>query len=293
MSPTMAYLLKRAGTRNSFGGVVIQNAHNMLKMHLAAKQQLEFNFGQNWGEVNILCHLMPFSSYDQIHTCGPDSNICYNFDFKQMFRKNGIKASKPLPISKNNVKQSAELLLEQFHKKAMLFKTNNLLIPLGGDFAWENQREWDAQIDNYKELISYINSVPELNAHIQFATLNDYFNALNRKVSMDPSERKTLIGDMFPDHDHPNHQMDYSSRPFLKEMERDLVSNLRSAQIMFAQVCAEISKRFDKKVVETSPYISRLLGDLVATRRDLSLFQHYNALSGTALEHVMQFYAEK
>lgn len=291
LSPTMAYLLNRVGGTN-VGGVVIQNAQNVLKRSLAEKQQLEFKWSQSWGEASLLCHLMPFSSYDQAHTCGPDSNVCHNFDFKKIFPESGLQTFRPVPISPKNVKQRAELLMDQFRKKAMLFNTNSLLIPLGDDFAWQDQREWDAQVDNYNQIMSYVNSMPKLNAYIQFATLNDYFSALNKEVSGPPST-PTLIGDIFPDHDHPNHQTDYSSRPFLKEMERDLISHLRSAQIIFAQLCAEISRIYDKKVVETSPYITRLLGYLVETRRHLSLFQHYNALSGTALEHVMKFYAKK
>lgn len=59
-------------------------------------------------------------------------------------------------------------MLDQYKKKAMLFKTNVLLVPLGDDFRWEDKPEWDAQVTNYGKLFEYINSNPELNAEVNF-----------------------------------------------------------------------------------------------------------------------------
>ncbi|RWS18269.1 hypothetical protein B4U80_14649, partial [Leptotrombidium deliense] len=101
-----------------FKAMVIQRVHYAMKKYLAQRKLLEFNWKQIWEHENsdiseILCHLQPFSSYDITCTCGPDPDVCGEFDFK-FFPLHG------------NVKVKAELLLEQYKKKAMLYQTNSL-----------------------------------------------------------------------------------------------------------------------------------------------------------------------
>jgi hypothetical protein len=81
------------------------------------------------------------------------------------------------PITTKNVKEKAELMLEQYGRTASLFPHNMAMISMGDDFRFTNPLEWDQQYDNYMQLFDYINSHKEkYNAEVKFGTVLDYFD---------------------------------------------------------------------------------------------------------------------
>ena len=87
-----------------------------------------------------------------------------------------------VPITKSNVKQKAELLLEQYGKTGSLFSHNVAMISLGDDFRFDKPIEWDQQYSNYMKLFDYINANKDIyRAEVKFGTPSDYFevNFLN------------------------------------------------------------------------------------------------------------------
>ena len=58
-----------------------------------------------------------------------------------------------------NLKERSETLLEQYGKTGSLFPHNVVLVPLGDDFTYDHENEWDQQYSNYKMIMDYINQV--------------------------------------------------------------------------------------------------------------------------------------
>ncbi|KAM3962504.1 alpha-mannosidase 2 [Aphomia sociella] len=285
-SSSQPYLLKLAGFENS----VIQRVHYRVKKELALNRQLEFKWRQLWdgvGKTDMFTHLMPFYSYDVPHSCGPDPKICCQFDFKRL-PGNGITCPwgvTPRKITPKNVEERAHLILDQWRKKAQLYRSNVLMFPLGDDFRYDRANEWDNQYGNYDMLIDYINNNDAWNTEVQFGTLQDYFKALHSEIKM--SDFPALSGDFFTYADRNQHYWSgyYTSRPFYKNMDRVLLAYVRAAEIITAQATTTGS---------VTHIMSLQLRDRVEkARRALALFQHHDAITGTARDEVREDYAKK
>ncbi|KAK0164688.1 hypothetical protein PV328_003282 [Microctonus aethiopoides] len=285
LSPTMPYLLKNAGLNN----ILIQRVHYAVKKRLAKDKNLEFRWRQLWdndGSTEILTHVMPFYSYDIPHTCGPDPMVCCQFDFFRLpnFGLNCPWKVPPQVITKKNVAKRALLLLDQYRKKAQLFKSNVVLAPLGDDFRYTQNSEWDAQYGNYQRLFDYMNSNKQLNVQIQFGTLSDYFNALRDELNY--NEFPVLSGDFFTYSDQDDHYWSgyYTSRPFHKRLDRVLLGALRGSEILSAIAWARGHEHISEGTLEKR---------IIEARQWHSLFQHHDGVTGTARDMVVKDYAQK
>lgn len=307
LSPTMPYLLKKAGLEN----VLIQRVHYSVKKRLGKRKQLEFRWRQLWdndGSTEIFTHVMPFYSYDVPHTCGPDPKICCQFDFYRL-QNFGLSCPwkiAPRAITKSNIAERATLLLDQYRKKSQLFKTDVVLVPLGDDFRYTHFTEWDAQFNNYQKLFDYMNQNSQMNVQIKFGTLSDYFDAIREKHTL--NEFPTLSGDFFTYSDRDDHYWSgyYTSRytqikinhnklsttcllkihfrPFHKRLDRVLLSLLRASEILTTTAW---TKGNDNLVEGT------LAQRLSKARMWHSLFQHHDGITGTARDEVVIDYAKK
>lgn len=285
-SATMPYILKQSGFEN----LLIQRTHYIVKKNLALKKQLEFRWRQLWdtrGDTDLFTHMMPFYSYDVPHTCGPDPKICCQFDFKRL-PSMGLSCPwnvPPKPITDQNVAERAEMIVDQWRKKSVLYRTRNVLIPLGDDFRYTTSSEWEAQRVNFEQLFNYINNEPSLNVEAKFATLQDYFDAVRSTSGASGMEQfPSLTGDFFT---YADVNQDYwsgyfTSRPYHKRQDRILLHYIRSAEMLHAWNVWEPDSDW-KPLAERLEY----------ARRQLSLFQHHDGITGTAKDHVMEDYAKR
>ncbi|KAF6777630.1 hypothetical protein AHF37_02494 [Paragonimus kellicotti] len=298
-SPTVAYLARQM----QFSGMVIQRVHYEVKKYLAERKSLEFRWRQLWdkqGSTEIISHMMPFYSYDVPHTCGPDPSICCQFDFARLDRFRCPWGKPPLTISEKNIVERATTLRDQYCQKAMLFDNSGiLLVPLGDDFRYLSENEWELQLDNYDRLIAYWDSRPQLGIRARFATLSDYFAALHKRLGSHPGmtpvteNLPTLSGDLFT---YADRNQDYwsgffTSRPNLKSLVRVLESELRAAELLYSYTQYLIG--LEQSLLTVRPIIENLYNNLTEARRSLGLFQHHDGVTGTAKPHVMDDYTKR
>lgn len=207
-----------------------------------------------------------------------------------------------MPIHSENVARKAELIVDQYKKKAKLYKTRIVLIPLGDDFRYSQNTEWEAQRKNYEKLFEYINNEPSMNVEAKFGTLQEYFDAVHAEQNL--QQFPSLSGDFFTYADRDDHYWSgyFTSRPFHKRLDRILLSYLRYVK---KTLLIDIRR---KKIVEIYHFFrsaemlhawdtwedeSEFEILLQGARRALSLFQHHDGITGTARDHVVKDYAKQ
>ncbi|KAK0167162.1 hypothetical protein PV327_004595 [Microctonus hyperodae] len=287
---TIPYLLKASG----LSGTIIQRIHYAWKQWFAKKQYGDFLWIQPWDQIgayDMLTHNQPFDVYNIKHSCGPHPHVCLNFDFRKIRGEYTEYSVRAVDITPNNVKQMAELLLEQYSRTGSLFTHNVVLIPLGDDFRYDHAIEWDQQYSNYKILVDYINSrKDEYNAEVIFGTPKDYFREIEKRMEKFP----TLKGDFFVYSDifsegRPAYWSGYfTTRPYMKILDRELEANLRSAEILYT-IALNVARQSGNDIKLYETYFEKL----VKARRNLGLFQHHDAITGTSKSFVMKDYALK
>ena len=132
-------------------------------------------------------------------------------------------------ITKDNVKERSEILLEMYKSTAAVSSDHNVLLqPLGNDFTYVYPQEYDHQYVNYMEIANYVNSHPEYKTEISFGTLSTYFEEIKKRKPKFP----TLQGDFQPYASVPDEYWTgyYSSRAFWKV--RESITDVKRSNIL-------------------------------------------------------------
>ncbi|XP_064614466.1 alpha-mannosidase 2x-like [Liolophura sinensis] len=262
----------------NFDGMVIQRIHQAIKDYLGHHKRLVFHWRQIWddkGYHDILCHTMPYLSYDTTATCGPDSNVCrkYLFPYNQEFMA-GDRA---------RLEAFVTPLYEQFRLHAENYQHNVIFVPLGGDFQWVSLDEFDSKYSSYTEIMAYMNSRSDWNIKVRFGTLTEYFNLL--KQASPPVRYPTVTGDFFVYSEIPNHYWSgyFTSRPLDKFLGREIQALLKVADILYCLAAIHARTGSHAHVFENYKLLE-------VARRNLALYQHHDAITGTAKPHVVMDY---
>jgi len=286
-SSVLAHLYKLAGFEN----MVILRVNTAVKDYLQSRNSLEFMWRTAWNYTKvkeIMTLMMPYVLYNIKDSCGPEPKICVQFDFRKI--RGEVSESRSVTVHSGNVDRLAKLLLSQYQLKARLFHHNVVLIPLGDDFRYDRDVEWDQQFKNYMRLFNHMNSKAEWNVHARFGTIKDYFEEVKMAMAK-LGERKqsggnflSLTGDFFPYTDRSDEFWTgyFSTRPFAKCLCRELEVFLRSAEILHSLAVGLDTKMLYQRSMSTEK--------LVNSRRNLALFQHHDGITGTSRSWVADDY---
>ncbi|XP_013179221.1 PREDICTED: alpha-mannosidase 2-like [Papilio xuthus] len=294
-SPTMTYLLSACGISN----LIFTNIHYSWEQYLAEYQYSDFIWVQNWdndifskSDINdilnkigkerypknsVLSHYMQFNSAG-FKACGPDKDICVS-DFNFVKSINNIDSY--------NVKQKAELLLEQYSKTGTISSHNVIIAPIGGPYHYEQQTEFDFQYNNYQKIADFVNINREIyKATIDFGTPKDYFKKILEKNRSYPSLKGDFLNFADVSSGTPAYWSGFfTTRPLLKILLRRLESTLRTTEILFSfAVSSNVFRHMN---------ISDLFNLLMKSRETVARLHDRNVVSGTLTANVLKYVHKK
>ena len=128
-------------------------------------------------------------------------------------------------------------------------------------------------------LIAHINANPRFGVRIQYATLSEYFAALNADQGSGFAQHE---GDFVPYEFMPDGWWSgfYTSRPTLKQASRAHDARLRAAEVMFAWA----------RPLFSNEMVAKMLSKLTVARRASAILTHHDAITGTERARVADDY---
>ncbi|KRF98686.1 uncharacterized protein Dwil_GK24522, isoform B [Drosophila willistoni] len=172
----------------------------------------------------------------------------------------------------NNVKSRVDDFIAYAKKVAAFFRTNHIMIPMGGDFQYE-----DAEVNfkNMDKLIKYINERQSegSNYNIFYSTPACYLNSVHEGLMTYPNKTQ----DFFPYGSDTNSFWTgyFTSRPTQKRFERD-----GNHMLQVAKQLSTFANLTSDKQNEDLEYLRRIMG----------VMQHHDAITGTEKQHVSDDY---
>ena len=197
-----------------------------------------------------------------------------------------------IQLNRTNIDLKTRQILQQYGKLGSLFSHNVALVLLGDDFRYNFDIEWQQQYDNYNMLMNYVNSHGDKfnKTHIQFGTLQDYFEAVHERQPIEVGNYPSLVGDFVPYADVyvnsvPNYWTGYyTTRPFHKSLSRELQHWLRSAEILYSLSRNHLRTHLR---ISLSNILDQNYNLITNARQNLALFQHHDGITGTSRDYVM------
>ncbi|EFA83012.1 alpha-mannosidase [Heterostelium album PN500] len=238
--------------------------------------------------LSLFTHILD-DHYNSPQICYPNATnpnitICTGFDFES------DPSSNP-PINSSNIAERAEILVGIIKERVLYYRHNNMLLPFGNDFRFQDS---NLEFDNMDQLIEYINANSSFNVNIRYATLSEYFEAVEAETQ--PTDFPDINGEDYytytmclgVDYQNFNTCVNYwsgyfSSYPLLKQTIRNSDTYLRHIETLYSLASATPSSKFT--------FNSQAIFQALALHRNVSgILTHHDAVTGTAKEYVRNDY---
>ncbi|OWF35943.1 Alpha-mannosidase 2x [Mizuhopecten yessoensis] len=275
-SPTLPYLWSQTGYKLA----VTQRVSQKYKSVMASRRQLEFTWRQQWdkaGKTDLFCHVPPYKLYNIEQACGPDPSVCLLLDIKAM----------PVDLTQVIHKDGTESVIDnlisavahQLRKKAANYNHDVVILPLGDDFRYDTDLEWDKMHAVLDIIITYINNNPKFNMMMKYGTLKDYLAEVKNQYNTSGSPLYT--GDFLPYTDNGNDYWTgfYSSRPEQKRAIRELQETFHAGSVWNSLSPLTNSRRSRDEMEHVAWTVS--------------LMQHHDAITGTSKAAVVGDYRSR
>jgi alpha-mannosidase II len=184
-------------------------------------------------------------------------------------------------VTKDNVQNKSDTFMSILQERAIYYRTNNVFIPMGGDFLFQNA---SLQFDNMDRLVAYIHLHPERygNTTLRYSTVREYQQALLTSMATSNQTFPVVSGSHFL----PYWGGFYTTLPVLKQMVRVVETVLRTCHVRVFQAL----RQPESANHEYFHWLTNLVKRLRSSQEVVALMQHHDALPATSYKYVLADY---
>ena len=184
-------------------------------------------------------------------------------------------------LSEEELKNVCEQFYEEMKEERVGYRTNNLLLYYGEDFAFN---EADINYENIEMIMNYVNKNMKGKMKMIYSTPSQYFDCV---LKSGVKFEKISNFDFFPYADNPHCYWTgyFSSRANLKGLIKQLGLYINIINKMLFQIFSDTEKMEKNKSI-----IEKAIKCVYFARENLGVLQHHDAVTGTSKEKTNKDY---
>ena len=168
-----------------------------------------------------------------------------------------------------------EKLLEWIMHMKDHYRSNNLLMPFGDDFNYEDARLYLRNLDH---LIKYFNGKYGENVQLMYSTPGTYIDAINAKNITWPTKYDDMI--QYSDTENDTWTGFYTTRPNQKDFIKRASNSIKAANKLYSE------KMLDPSIDQDT--VTKILNAKDAMFDAVGLSLHHDTITGTSKQVVVE-----